>query len=148
MYRRQLRAYDDRVHKPFYHQTTPRKWRSFNYAENVSTRAQPAYRPSLLYGGDWDRASQLRQMWVGKKIVYWQGESLPNYSRRIIWGNVDPPGVVNEFEIASVAQPYIYRIIYVDRLGKWRSKPDISYRAGRLNIMVDQDDIIRDVGYF
>lgn len=157
--RRQLLSYDDWVHKPFYHQTSPRKWRSYDYSKNV-----PDYTPSLLYTGScgWARdgehtcgragimraANDAPGYWIGKKLIYWQGESLDSFVQQVRLMKFSKENAISEFEIAQFARPNTYRIIFVDNAGIWRSKPDTTYRAGRLNLFIGPDDRIRGVGYF
>jgi hypothetical protein len=145
--RRQFVSYDDWVHKPFFHQTSPRKWRANQAAQFI-----PNYTPSILYTrghrGVYVPTNDAPGYWIGKKLLYWQGESLYSYVQQVRLARDARDDAISEFEIAQFTRPNIYRIIFVDEYGVWRSKPDISYRAGRLNIFVGPDDRIRGVGYF
>jgi len=150
--RRQVLSHDDWVHPQFYQQTTPRKWRTVNYATNVSTNLDsPGYQSSLFHqqnhGYYTPNKENVESTWVGKKLLAWEGESVSSYVQQIREMKYGA-GAISEYEIAMFARPRIYRILYVDANGNWRSKPDVSYRAGRLNIMVGPDDVIKSVGYF
>lgn len=138
--RRQLITFDDTsaLHK-YYHQSTPRKWTTIRSAKNTD---------SLNYSSShsFSRPSNPEiQSWIGKRIIYWNGETVKNYTRNS--DNVKPESV-NEVRIAALARPWIYRILYVDKKGKLRSKPADDYQPRRMNILVNPDDIITDILYF
>jgi hypothetical protein len=145
--RRQVLSHDDWVHPEFYHQTTPRKWRTINYPQMEGSN----YVPSLLYQANHGflkaSPSSVEYTWIGKKLIPWQGESLSSYVEQIRAARLGVDNI-SEYEIAKFARGKIYRIVFVDNNGLFRSKPNVTYQAGRLNIMVGPDDIIRDVGYF
>lgn len=150
--RRQLLSNDDLVHSEFYHQTTPRKWRSSGSAVNVSAgTGSTSYAPSILYqskkGFAVPAEGSTERTWIGKTLIYWTGESLSSYVKQIRelkYGKNN----IGEYEIAQFTRPNIYRILFVDKDGSWRSKPEVSYRAGRLNLIVGPDDIIKAIAYF
>jgi hypothetical protein len=140
--RRQQLSFDDWVHKEFYHQTTPRKWRTRAHAKT--------YTPSILYR---NRRSYSpgpgteEHSWIGKKLLYWTGDSVCSYvkaNRMRSYGKDS----IGEYEIARFARSGTYRIIFVDDQGNWRSKPEVSYRPGRMNLLVNPRDIIVGVSYF
>jgi hypothetical protein len=150
--RRQVLSFDSLVHPEFYHQTTPRKWRTYNYTTNVSAgTGSSSYAPSILYqsgkGFAIPAEGSTERTWIGKKLSYWTGDSITSYVKQIRelkYGK----GIIGEYEIATFARPNIYRILFVDEKGIWKSKPEISYQAGRLNIIVGPDDVIKAVAYF
>jgi hypothetical protein len=156
--RRQVLSHDDLVHHEFYHQTTPRKWRTSSGSGFISTNLNtPGYIPSWLWQDNTNGQAQRgyfepekttsQHAWIGKKLLYWNGESLDSYVaqiRQLKYG----PAAIGEFEIAQFARPNDYRIIFVDKNGNWRSNPNISYQAGRLNVLVGPDDIIQKIAYF
>lgn len=140
MLRRQVLSHDDLVHKEFYHQTSPRKWRTFSSAANFGERS---YVPSIMYLGI---PEGVPSEWIGKKIIYWNGESVSSYVKQVReskYGNS-----ISEYDIARKLRPNIYRIIFVDSKGKIRSKIESSYQAGRLNIFVNENDVIVKISYF
>ena len=150
--RRQFLSHDDWVHPEFYHQTTPRKWRTYNYAVNVSAGTGSAgYAPSILYQSGKGFAvpveGSTERTWIGKKLIYWTGDSVLSYVKQIREAKYGKNNI-GEYEIATFTRPNIYRILFVDEKGNWRSKPEVSYQAGRLNIIVDPNDIIKAVAYF
>src|SRR5271163_3470254 len=121
MNRRQVISYDDWVHPEFYHQTSPRKWRSFNASENITTSSEGSgYIPSLFYQWNHGYYSPPSQ-WVGKRLLPWQGESISSYVKQIrqLKYGIGADGIesVSEYEIALWARPHIYRIIYIDHAG-------------------------------
>jgi hypothetical protein len=136
--RRQLITFDDvgPNHK-LYHQSTPRKW---------TTISAPKSTDSLTYvsGKSFHRPTSSEMLqWIGKRIIYWNGEGVKNYV-----ANQSEKNSVNEVRIAALTRPYIYRILYVDNKGGLRSKPSDDYQPRRLNILVRPDDSIMDLLYF
>jgi hypothetical protein len=150
--RRQLLSNDDLSHEEFYHLTSPRKWTSVKSAVNASANTgSTSYAPSILYqsgkGFAIPAPNSTERTWIGKKLLYWMDDSVTSYVKQIRelkYGK----NSIGEFEIAQFTRPNIYRILFIDYEGRWRSKPEVSYQAGRLNLMVDPDDIIRAVAYF
>jgi hypothetical protein len=135
MLRRQVLSHDDLVHKEFYHQTSPRKWRTYGSAKN--------YIPSIMYSGI---PKGIDSSWVGKKIIYWNGDSVKSYIRQI--RETKYGDSISEYDIARYARPNIYRIIFVDNNGIIRSKIETSYQPSRMNIFVNDKDIITKISYF
>jgi hypothetical protein len=131
-WRRQVISNDDLVHPAYYHQTTPRKWRPIESTRIIS-RIAPEI--DLAYA---------RNNWVGKRLAYWNGESLPSY---IYYLGTLPVNVVSEFEVAKFARPYSYRILFADHLGHIKNKLDWENIPGRLNLIVNPQDIIIGIAY-
>ncbi len=180
MLRRQLLSHDDLVHPEYTHQTSPRKWTTHATAVNVISDARGSgYRPSWLYQESHDLSPPILGVpppfvnWLGKKIIYWTGESVPEWpltarekpnrredaiTNELNWtkgaeqfsaGNsYNAPGYIHEYEIARQLRPNIYRIIFTDSAGNWRSKVNVDYSAGRANIFIGPDDTIIRVGFF
>jgi hypothetical protein len=150
--RRQQISYDDWVHKPFYHQTTPRKWRSRSRALNIAANVgSTSYAPTIMYqkskGFYIPGPGSEEYSWIGKRILYWTGDSIPSYVKRnrmLHYGKHQ----IGEYEIALFARAGTYRILFVDNHGRLKSKPEVSYQSARMNIFVDSNDIIRAVAYF
>jgi hypothetical protein len=146
--RRQILSFDDWVHTPFYHQTNPSKWRTINNVQYA-----PGYQPSRWTVRQFNQYQSPTTVdkpfrdWIGKKLLYWEGESIYSYIQQIRMMKYGENSI-GEYEIAQFTRPNIYRIIFIDKQGKWRSKPSVEYMAGRLNIFVDPDDVIRNIAYF
>jgi hypothetical protein len=136
-----------------------RKKRTYSAAKTLNHQTimrAAAYKPKS--GSNLDE-TQLN--WIGKKIIYMnQGLDPVEDLRYPGWMNKN---TVPEYVIAKYAQPVSYRIIYVDSdieglmmyddpVGrnalKARSVLTTDFRPGRMNILVDLNDIIRDVRYF
>jgi hypothetical protein len=144
--RRQVLSHDDLVHHEFYHQTTPRKWRTTGSAGFISTNLDTSGSiPSFLYQRNYYEPE--KSPWIGKKLLYWNGESLDSYVAQIRAMKYGADAI-SEYEIANAVRPNDYRILFADVNGNWRSNPNISYIAGRLNVIVGPDDVIQKIGYF
>jgi hypothetical protein len=160
MMRRHVLSHDDQARHDYKDvnmvMRTPRKWRTYEYST--------AYQPSVMHAGSLVYSAKSGDPafdWVGKKIVYWNGDSVWDYARQLqsLYDPSDPNGerrgkinkdanVVYEYDIAKFCRPNIYRFIYIDENGKFLSKPETSYRPGRMNLLIDRQDIIRGVQYF
>jgi len=134
---------DDLVHPEFYHQTSPRKWRSYTSAATYS----PSIYNKCGNGCKQPELTPMEHSWIGKKILYWTGDSISSYVKQVRETKYGKNSI-GEYEIAKYARPNIYRILFLDQDGKIKSKPEVSYRPGRMNILVDTNDIIRGVLYF
>jgi hypothetical protein len=180
-------SHDDLVHPEYTHQSSPRKWRTSGTAVNVITATRgTGYRPSWLYHASSVGGPSMANMddrpfgdWIGKKIIYWNGESVPGQKPPTFTARIRPdttayvrdvtlnrnsteglrvapvlggastrhPGAVDdqyihEYEIARALRPNIYRIVFVDKSGNWRSKVSVDYSEARANILVDPVDTI------
>lgn len=174
--RRQTLSHDDLVHPEYTHQTSPRKWTTHQSAMNITTDYRgTGYRPSWLYQsshgtGNITAAEKPYADWIGKKIIYWSGESIgaigPTFTARIRpdpgeyqrsailqWNSTEgmsngPAATyIHEYEIARHLRPNIYRLVFVDDAGNWRTKVDMDYRAGRVNILISPSDTIVGVTF-
>lgn len=126
------------------HQTSPRKSRTF--------RGSSLFQPTILYRGDIDTVKEeIPNSWVGRKLIPWNGEYIQSYIRSVQLGKNDPT-VVSEFEIANYCKSNSYRILYVffDLNGQMivKSKPQIDFVPGRMNLFLTTDDVIRKIAYF
>lgn len=160
MLRRQVISHDDLARSEYrdvnMQMRTPRKWRGYQYSTAYQPSAQHATR--FVYTA---KGEDPESAWVGKRVVYWQGDSVWTYARQLqsLYDPTDPngerrgkanahAGVVYEYDIAKFCRPNIYRFIYVDDDGNFLSKPEVSYRPGRMNILIDRNDVIRKIMYF
>ena len=172
MLRRHRLSHDSRN----FHEHTPRKKNTYAAAPNYfnpsiyhgnhSTRTQRK-RQSWLYpqqmkpksGAGTETNDQLlpyemlddqQKQWIGRKIIYY-GHHIPKR----------PEGkYITEEMIAYHASPHQYRILFTTtqngqgysqqsvNLPGVRSKVSFQHHPHRMNIFVDQDDIIRGIAYF
>jgi hypothetical protein len=151
MRRRQLTTYDDWAHPEYTHQSSPRKWRSMGASIITGGPKSAGYATTYMSqsrkGFYSPGPGSTEHSWIGKKILYWNGESVSSYVTQIRNKKYGPHHI-GEYEISLFSRPNEYRFIYVDREGKWRSKPTDDYQAARMNLLIDPDDIIRRIVYF
>lgn len=94
------------------------------------------------------------ETWIGKQIVYWNGDTQGDYvaAVRAAKGYTTQVAQVSEMTIAAYARPQIYRILYARTLknGTYRivSKYNRALQPSRLNVIVDERGIIVAVEYF
>lgn len=109
------------------HESTPRKRRSFlgaNSQEGNILRHRSSYRPE--------------NEWINKRFI-----PLGQFPR------VGETEYVSEREIMRISGQYMYRIIFANQDGSYKSKPAIEYRPHQLNIVLDPNtERIIDVAYF
>jgi len=124
------------------HKHTPQYWRTFRYTS--------AFQPSLYRGGlhkrprGSDNLSDEQKSWIGKLFV----PAGYKPSREVLKSKK----YVHESSIAHYAKPYIYRVLYLGTpssvIPGIRNKVSIDYSPFRLNIILDNRDIIRYIEYF
>lgn len=144
-----LLSVDPYYHKSrYHHQWSPRKSKSYQSFD--------PFAHSMFYKGKYEIAApgSPESKWIGKKMIPWNGESLPDYVWQLridtYFKNRD---WVHEYEIATFCQPRIYRIIFVriDKNGEivFLSQPNVKHAPGRINLLITPNDyVIRQVGYF
>src|SRR5690348_9612663 len=121
MYRRQF-ILDDHgsIRFPFghmEHQHSPRKARTYNISG--------VFQPSLLYKNM--ITNDTLSKWINKKFIQWDGESPLAYIMAVRLGKFDSNKYVHEFEISNYCKPHIYRILYLNSDGTFKSKPSVDY---------------------
>lgn len=112
----------------------PRKWKSINY-NNV-------FNPTMLYGGQiFIEKGPIETNWINKVFIPYRKNP----------SNPDIKNYVREEDIAKFSGMYRYRVLFGKiENGEFilQSKPRIENEPLRMNILLDQNNIIFDVLYF
>ena len=118
------------------HRSTPRKQRTYNYTDVFFFQD----------GGIWNKSRHYRPRpespelkWIGKYFI--PIGSQPFHPER--------DNYVMEHDIAMMARPNIYQVLWTDAEGRLRSQPEARWRPGRMNVYVNAvTSIVENVEFF
>lgn len=118
-----------------------------SYRQARTHRGSDLFQPTIFYQNYFKR---LRNQWIGKIMIPWNGENIHYYIRQKQLGLNDPK-YINEYEIAESFKPLDYRILYgVFDNGKLivKSRPSKYYTPARPNLILTPDNVIQDIMFF